>query len=133
MVFLGSIPRFYLNECRFQKNLESGPQQLNTWTWIVGALSFFGASAIFGICTGSLIEYIWDDGTPPDKNMRLSDAYVMTVLMLVQIGYPIVFLFSTIYLHVFPGGWRTRAADYPAWLSFCAHLNTQPLVIATSP
>tara|TARA_Y100000389_G_scaffold186039_1_gene206036 strand:+ start:450 stop:1163 length:714 start_codon:yes stop_codon:yes gene_type:complete len=135
MIFLGSIPRFYLNECRFQKGLEGAPQSVAAWTWIVGAISFLGALAIFSVCTASLVDFIWQNGTPPDENMRLSDAYIMTTLMLLQIGYPLVFLFSTMYMHLCCMGqkWKERAGDYPAWLSFCARLNTQATVLATSP
>lgn len=131
IIFFGSIPRFYLNECRFQRGLEGMPQRVAPWAWIIGALSFLIATTLFSVCAASLVEFIWDDGTPSDVNMRLSDAYVMTILMLLQIGYPLVFLFSTVYMHLCSGDWRSRGGDYPAWLSFCAHLKTQTLALAT--
>ena len=127
MIFLGSIPRFYMNECRYQTGL--GPQKMKLWVWIVGTVSFLGALTIFGVCTGSLLEYIWDNGTPPDANMRLLDAQVLTALMLVQLGYPIVFLFSVVYMHLLPGGHRADGGSYPAWLSFCALSNTVSFLV----
>tara|TARA_Y100001980_G_C14515264_1_gene290596 strand:- start:69 stop:602 length:534 start_codon:yes stop_codon:yes gene_type:complete len=117
IIFFGSIPRFYLNECRYRNGLKD-VDGVATWAWIVGALSFVIATTLFSVCAASLVEFIWDEGAPPDVNMRLSDAYVMTILMLLQIGYPLVFLFSTVYMHLCPGGWRDKGAEYPAWLSF---------------
>tara|TARA_B100000575_G_C23140268_1_gene663369 strand:- start:85 stop:732 length:648 start_codon:yes stop_codon:yes gene_type:complete len=129
MIFFGSIPRFYLNECRYQSEKNGPSKGVARWAWFVGGVSFLVACVIFGVCTGSLVEFIWDDGTPPNKNMRLDDAYVVTLLMLLQIGYPLVFLFSILYMHVFcaKDNWKGRAVDYPAWLSFCTYLNNRNL------
>lgn len=126
MVFFGTIPRFYLNEFRYQefdgKDAHNASGRMGFWaSFTIGSVAFLIATAIFGVCTGSLIEFIWDSGTPPAEGLRLLDAQVMTGLMLSQIGYPVVFLFSILYLHCFQRGeqWYKRGGDYPAMLSFC--------------
>ena len=138
LIFFGTVPRFYLNEFRYQEF--EGQEARNTtarmgfWlSFTIGTACFLVAAAIFGLCAGSLIEFIWDNGTPPTEGLRLLDAQVMTALMLVQIGYPLVFLYSILHLHVFQRKeeWYKRGGDYPAWLSFCAHLKTQILALAT--
>ena len=121
MVFLGTIPRFYLNECRFQKGIPGAPESVAVWVWTAGIICFAGATIIFALCTYSLIEFVWDQGMPPVDGLRLLDARVITILMLIQIGYPVVFVFSIAYLHCQCGRstkWSEEGADYPAWLSF---------------
>lgn len=117
IIGLATVPRFLLGQCRY-KNREAGdPTRVEPWAWIVGALCWLGASAIFTVCLYSLVEFIWDDGTPPKDNLRLQDARTITALALVQIGYPLVSLYSYAYLHVFFPHWRKEGDTYPAHLS----------------
>ena len=119
IIGLATVPRFLLGQCRY-KNREAGdPTRVEPWAWIVGALCWIGASAIFTVCLYSLVEFMWDDGTPPKDNLRLQDARTITALALVQIGYPLVSLYSYAYLHVFcfKTEWRKEGDSYPAFLS----------------
>jgi hypothetical protein len=127
IIFLGSIPRFYLNDCR------SSGKRAPCFTFVIGGLAFLFACGLFGLTSGSLIEFVWRNGTPPDTNMRLLDARVITGLMLVQIGYPIVYLYSFLHMHCFfrRNNWPTKGNDFPAWLSLVKDLTYCTLDITT--
>ena len=129
MVFLGGIPRFYLNDFR-QRN----GNKLSTGLVWLGIIAFLVACGLFGLTTGSLLDFIWRNGTPPDENLRLLDARVLTALILVQIGYPLVYIFSLVYLHCYgrPYDWPDdRSFFYPPGLSFLKDMAYGTLDVTT--
>lgn len=117
IIMLASIPRFVLGQCRYNSEKPGAPQSVEMWAWLVGGLCWIGAAAVFGICLYSILEFIWDNGTPPDEFMRRQDAIVITALSYVQIGYAVVSLYSYAYLHLICGHWRAKGGSFPAHLS----------------
>ena len=86
IIGLGSVPRFYLNEFK----VADGEDPVSLTQIGIGVLAWGGAFAIWLVCSLSLHSRVWKDGVMPEDNMRSSDQTVVTAIVWLQVGYPIV-------------------------------------------
>ena len=90
------VPRFYLN------NLCQPPGHKAPWWHAPLAVALFlGATAMWAVCTASLIDYIGPlDAYTGDDH---SEAVTMVVLAYAQVGYPLVSAVAWIWTHATAG------------------------------
>jgi hypothetical protein len=100
MVSFGSWWRFYFNEGR---DRESCTIQ------VMAAVTFLLACCCFAVIVTSLLDGLWPvlTATPPTASeAQITDALMMHLLVLVWIGYPLVFVYARIV------NWRTELNRY---------------------
>lgn len=114
IIFCGTIPRFYVGEFR------GAGKRVAAWAWVAGALGYAGGITLFALSAYSLLDFVWQNGTPPNEDLKRTDAYIVTATMAAQLAYPLISLFSIFYLHCLRAkdNWAIRGDDYPALLSF---------------
>lgn len=132
LVLFGSIPRFALNEFRY----EGKDKESMSSTWIAfGLACYAAASAIFVLTTYTVVHLaLTYDGPDRAPNTTAYDKDVLVGLLLAQIGYPVLTYFSLFYLHVLykPDPELHRAsASYPATLSFIKDVGYSILDVLT--
>ena len=91
MIGLGSVFRFYLNSL----NMPRG----TSWFWYaLGVVCWLGAATIFGITAAALRVRVHKDGAIPNADWRGNDAFVIDIVIFVQIGYAVVSFIEAIVL-----------------------------------
>lgn len=112
MIFFGSIPRFYLGEFRNHKGNGKSVAQPRGFI-AVGSISILLSCAVFGVCAWDILSYTLENDGHDEW-----DKLAVCTIVLVQIGYPIAFIGSILYLHLHPKKYAEHSDTYPALLSF---------------
>lgn len=111
MILLASVPRFYLGEFRGAKGKVGEKVEAQPLSFVlVGIVAIVASCAVFVICAWDIVTQTLNHTA--DEWDRLA---VLTIV-LVQVGYPVVFIGSILYLHL--QGYGRTVDTYPAYLSF---------------
>jgi len=102
MILFATVPRFYLNEFKWSPQNEKAGAPPGGWrsytVWsVIGVLCWSASAVIWATCSIALTSRLWKDGDAPEDNMRRSEQLVVTTVIWLQIGYPIVSLVEMIW------------------------------------
>ena len=112
MIGLASIPRFYLGEFRGAKGNASQTVEAQPLPFVVvGIVATLASCAVFAICAWDIVTYTLEADLQDSW-----DRFAVLTIVLVQIGYPLVFIGSILHLHIH--GYGRKVDTYPAYLSF---------------
>ena len=138
IILSASVYRFFVNECRRNKN--------NNRSWgatTVGTVAWMVSAGVFAFCTWNLLDHAghWEDiaTDTPEGVVQQRDCIAVWVIMLVQLGYPLVSVVSWLMLHVAEDrradgkkGWYTMPGDqYHPWVSLLKDLAYSSLDVTT--
>lgn len=94
IILFGSITRFFLNDLRPVAGATGTQTRI---TQFLGVLSYLAATTFFALSTANLLLYV---GNPDDLSGEAQEqAYVIWLVQLVQIGYPVVTFIQIVYLN----------------------------------
>tara|TARA_B100001094_G_C18089545_1_gene749649 strand:- start:442 stop:984 length:543 start_codon:yes stop_codon:yes gene_type:complete len=100
VVQFGLVYKFYFNSLRGRRvvieNGEDSVESASRTAYVVSFITFAASCCIFMWTTATTLQYI-NDGTYADKNDRQM-IVVVTILTVVQIGYPAVAVFEGMWL-----------------------------------
>lgn len=113
IVGMGTIGRFFCNECRRDRNGTWPPRYSRGWYGIaVGYASYLVALGIWLFTTLNLLRHVGPLESITDE-LKRRDGIVIYTIAIVQVGYAVMAFVQVVWLNLFATDLRTKQSNQP--------------------